>query len=75
MRTYILLKDAPDLKKGAILEERREEIIYFECITSEFMKFKEDPEIRYHTDTVTKNPSWFQEVKQVFIPVKKKGNK
>ena len=72
MRTYILLQDAPDLKKGAVLEERRAEIIYFQCITPQFRKFPEDPEVAYSTDTVTKNPEWFMEVKQIFVPIKKK---
>jgi hypothetical protein len=68
-KKYILLKDCPELKKGAILEEKCDNGNQdYRCITIEtHRKFPDQREVIYSRDTIMKNPTWFKEIKQIHI--------
>lgn len=75
-KTYILLKDTPELKKGAILQEQCDDGDQdFICLNeSDHQKHKEDNvDTLYGRNTVMKQPEWFEEVMTVTVTKKEKG--
>jgi len=71
-KTYRLLKDSPELKKGTILEEMCDDGTQpFNVQTKEGHKFEDQGRTQYSRDTVMKNPKWFEEVESIYIAKKK----
>jgi hypothetical protein len=68
-KIYILLKDSPELKRGAILKEKCDNGDQdFECINIKtHRKFKDEESISHSRNVVMKNPEWFQELKTVCL--------
>lgn len=65
---YILLKDTPELKKGAVLEEECDEGNQgFECITPEHFVTKGQRECHYNRLVVTTQPQWFEKVSLLWL--------
>ena len=66
-KKYILLEDSPELKKGAILEEKCDDGNQgFKCIsgvTHDKHKDIDWDEVSYSRNTVIKSPKWFGEIK------------
>ena len=65
-KRYILLKDSPELKKGAILEEKCDTGNQgFDCInTNEYQTFGDHGGISYSRKAVMESPDWFEELSQ-----------
>lgn len=65
-KRYILLKDGPELKKGAILEEKCEDGNQdYKCINiKEFSQGRgvEERGVIHYKDIIEKQPEWFEEV-------------
>lgn len=73
--TYILLKDSPELKKGALIQEECDDGDQdFRCINEpEYKKEKDDDvDILYSRAVVENNPDWFQKVIVVTVSVDEK---
>jgi hypothetical protein len=68
-KKYILLKDTPELKKRAIVEEACDngDQNYF-VITKNNIKFKDQTGVEFTRDTVMKNPEWFEEIISIEVP-------
>ena len=69
-KQYILLKDSPELKKGAILVEEYDEGNQdFNCLDRSSWKQKDIDfeEVVYSRNTIMKNPDWFQEIYPVYL--------
>lgn len=70
-KRYVLLKESPELKAGAILEERYEDNKIFECITqSEHEKFDDQIGTQYTRKTITESPEWFEEISMLYLTKK-----
>lgn len=70
-KKYILLKDSPELKKGAILEADCEGGDQgYTCSDEEFIRAKDQISCHYSEDSVAKNPDWFQEICLVEVPTR-----
>lgn len=70
-KRFILLKDSPELKAGAVLEEKYENSGNYICITpSESHKFSDQKECFYSRQVVMENPEWFEEVSMVYLTKK-----
>lgn len=68
-KKYILLKESPELKKGAIVEEKCEDGGQdYMCIDKKFQKVKDQNTTYYTNKTVETQPEWFQEICQVEVP-------
>ncbi|MEK6879990.1 MAG: hypothetical protein AABY22_10300 [Nanoarchaeota archaeon] len=65
-KRYILLKDSPELKKGAILEEKCDNGDQgFDCINiNEYQKFDDQGATYYSRKTIMEGPDWFEELSQ-----------
>ena len=71
-KRYILLKEMPDLKKGAIMEEECEDGIQgFTCITPELYTEFNTVGSSFSRKLVTNNPKWFQEVTPLWVSADK----
>ena len=68
--TYILLKDSPSLKKGAILIEDDDGSGDFVCRDPKFFNFKGSEDC-FYKNTVMKNSEWFEEIYLIQIPKSK----
>ena len=67
-KQYILLKDSPELKMGAILEEECDGGDQeFKCITEESIKMADQQETIYSRDTVMKQKDWFLPFDQTIL--------
>lgn len=71
-KLYRLLKDSPELKAGAILEEECEDGDQgFDCINMEDYSISDtQDECKYNRKVVMNQPEWFEEVKKGFFPIK-----
>lgn len=68
-KKYILLKDSPELRKGAIVEEKCDNGDQsYTIITPEYIKFKDQGGTTYSRDTVMKSPEWFEEIVPLYCP-------
>lgn len=66
-KKYMLLKDTPETKKGAIFEEMCDDGTQdFQMITPEFNKFSTPGEV-FEWEVVTNNPKWFKEVTLIYV--------
>lgn len=75
MKTYILLKNTPELKKGAIMREMCPDGDQdFICINQkEFLQKEEDKEngiCQYSRFVVMNSPEWFEEIIPLTIPAR-----
>ena len=71
IKKYILLKDSPELKKGAILEAVcREGGQGYDCDNKEFIRAKDQTVCHYTDDAIAKNPKWFERIEVVEVPKK-----
>ncbi len=69
-KTFILLKDTPELRKGAILQEDCDAGDQdFSCINKGHIKMKDQDGTSYSRDVVMKQPNWFEEVEM--LPIRK----
>jgi len=68
-KVYILLKDTPELKKGAVLREKCDDGDQdFECINmSTKQKFKNQNACVYDRKVVMRQPEYFEEVCNVTV--------
>lgn len=70
-KKYILLKDSPELKRGAILEADCEDGNQgYTCNVKEFIRAKDQTSCHYTDNSITENPDWFQEICFVEVPIK-----
>lgn len=67
MKTYRLIKDTPELKVGATVEEVGEFETSYECRTKKFQKKKDQGRTTYSKQVVEDSPSWFEEVKPIWV--------
>lgn len=74
-KRYKLLKDNPEVKRGAIFEEECDNGDQgFHLITEEYLVFPKDQTqqgVRYGRNVVMKQPTWFEEVTAVYVPKSK----
>jgi hypothetical protein len=64
---YVVLKETPELKKGAIVKEDCDDGTQgFTCVTPAFEKF-EDNGTHYGRKTVINQPEWFEKVDLVYL--------
>ncbi len=61
-KKYILLKETPELKKGAIVTEDCDGGDQGFSSAHEYFKFDDQEECSYTRKVVMGNPEWFQEV-------------
>lgn len=74
-KQYILLKDTPELKKGAIMQEMCPNGDQdFVCINPlEFLQKEEDKNdghCQYSRNVVVNSPEWFEEIVPLVIPAR-----
>ena len=70
-KRYILLKNSPELKKGAIVEEACDDGDQgFECKDESMLHNDEQSSVFYNRKTVTQNPEWFEEVGVLSVPIR-----
>lgn len=71
-KKYILLKETPELKKGAILEEKCEGGNQdYECFDKKYVKlWKKDDGAEYFKRIVENQPEWFEKIEVVELPIK-----
>lgn len=70
-KRYRLLKDSPELKRGAIMEEDCDDGDQgFSCITKDSIKKDDQGGTGYSRKVVTESPKWFEEVIPAYIPIK-----
>lgn len=68
-KKYILLKDTPELKKGAVVEARCEGGGQeYECENEKFFQKKDQSCCLYTEKVVEESPEWFQEICFVEVP-------
>lgn len=71
-KQYILLKDSPELEKGAILKEQCDNGNQgFDCIIKDKVKFDDQNCVYHSRKTVMENPKWFEEVRPLWISIAK----
>jgi hypothetical protein len=62
-KLYRLLKDSPELKKDAILQEDCDNGDQgFSILTKEYLKHSDQGGLSYSRKTVMNSPEWFEEV-------------
>jgi hypothetical protein len=67
-KTYIALTDTPELKKGAIMQEKCDDGDQdYECITPELMQVDDQGLTCYSRKTVETQPQFFMEVQQAWL--------
>lgn len=69
-KKYIVVKETPELKKGAIIIEKCDSGSQgFECRDKKYLKFsKEVLFVYYARGTIMKQPDWFQEIVSIEVP-------
>lgn len=66
-KQYIVVKETPELKKGAIVEEECDDIEQgYECITKNLIKHS-DRGVRFHRKVVEQQPEWFEEIEMIAV--------
>lgn len=70
-KKYILLKESPELKIGAILEEKCDNGDQgYVCFDKKFLKlYKKSDYAFYYNRTVEKQPDWFERIECIEVPL------
>ncbi len=75
-RTFRLLKESPELKKGAIMIDKCDDGDQgFKNLNNDNLKYYDEEAgnyVTYSMDTILKQPEWFEEVKIKYVPVKRR---
>lgn len=66
MRTFRLLHDTPELKRGGIVHATFGG--RYRCADSKYLKYS-CSEVFYTSKVVEKQPYWFEEVEAIFVPI------
>lgn len=65
---YILLKDTPELRKGAVLEEDCDDGDQgFTVVSQEWNQQQDQISVGYTRETVTNAPEWFTELTVLYV--------
>lgn len=75
-KRYVLLKDTPELKAGAIVEEMCDDGDQpYRVISHEWDQQASQSGVQYNRDVVMEQPEWFEEVHTIGYLTKKQYDK